>query len=586
MESTSESLTEAANVICLPILETKEKSIELQPHSHNSPTGVLEALSNKESNQEETESSFVIVSDSPRISSDEEVGMNGNESELDTSTNVALSSQEEEYRGSPPVNCEPASDPTSNELTMLVADPVDGDKQGPQQKEQQPRTEEQQQQIAAILNNIIDTMEPHHYSIATYKDSNRPLGLKLWELDQGGMLVMGIATGQSNSILAGATSHAFPMDGDVLIGINRDSCTSAKTTLMDVKKMVDQSDGKMLTLTFRRPDCKTTKKHQYQRKKNNPFLTEASVQRLTILNPTSASVSLDDITFVGEKKDPTIEETKNQQRDDDVTPLAAEGVVVEEPLQEEQPMLLQIESISSGSWLSKSTCLAHGQLILTIQDIPCFGMSPTEVKMLWQNELYKYPESLTITTYTMSQVTSRNRFRRALLGVGGSVLVGAGVVIMATPLHPLGHVMALGGGHVMTYGGLGVISSQVEGHREKILEESSSNEKRSLRDRWSSIRRRRQSNTSKDLESEASPSVIVSSNDELAGAHGSEVVVEQVSGEVREDVVKSTSFLQRARQSWRNHRSESSSMTSQSFDDLDDEIHQMEQTLAVHAVKK
>ncbi|KAG7358545.1 hypothetical protein IV203_015134 [Nitzschia inconspicua] len=149
-------------------LHSSEKSIVLQPHSHNSPTGV-EALSKEENNPEETESSFVIVSDSPRISSDEEE--NGNKSELDTSTNVALSSQEEEYRGFSPVNCEPASDSTSNELTMLVADPVDGDKQGPQQKEQQPTKEEQQQQqIAAILNNIIDTMEPHHYSIATYKD--------------------------------------------------------------------------------------------------------------------------------------------------------------------------------------------------------------------------------------------------------------------------------------------------------------------------------------------------------------------------------------------------------------------------------
>ncbi|KAG7358544.1 hypothetical protein IV203_015133 [Nitzschia inconspicua] len=91
--------------------------------------------------------------------------------------------------------------------------------------------------------------------------------------------------------------------------------------------------------------------------------------------------------------------------------------------------------------------------------------------------------------------------------------------------------MALGGGHVMTYGGLGVISSQVKGHREKILEEEwTSNEKRSLRDRWSSIRRRRQSNIAD--ESEASPSVIVSTNDELSGAHGKEVVVEQVSSDV------------------------------------------------------
>jgi hypothetical protein len=73
------------------------------------------------------------------------------------------------------------------------------------------------------------------------------------------MLVMSIADGQANSLFFNRTSstHTYLAEGDILIGVNDFSCTNAKTTLLDIERMVDQSNGKLLTLTFRRPDIKT-----------------------------------------------------------------------------------------------------------------------------------------------------------------------------------------------------------------------------------------------------------------------------------------------------------------------------------------
>jgi hypothetical protein len=453
---------------------------------------------------------------------------------------------------------------------------------------------EDQQQIASILHNILASVEPHHYSIATHKDPHRPLGLKLWELDQGGMLVMGIADGQANSIFVGtSTSDVYPVDGDVLIGVNDDSCTSAETTLLDVKRMVDQSDGKLLTLTFRRPTCKSIKKKkQLQQKQQQQKMmvdSEGTIQRLTVLNPRTVSLCWSDIKLVGESNTTSPSSDEQEDADDgdssngDKIPIAT----TDEEQQEEQGLLLQIKSIDPSSWLSKCTCLAEGQVILKIQDTPCFDMSPAEARSLLQEELNREPESFSITTYGLPQIRGRNGgLRRAFMGVGGSVLVGAGVAIMATPLHPLGHAVALGGGHVMTYGGMGVISSQLKGPKNKSSD-GTKGASRTFRDRWSSSIRRRQSveaqqsreDDAQQIESEESPS-IEACNDTMTSTVKANVSEDQNEGGIPTE--KSTSFLQRARLSWRRRRADSYLSSQQSsFDALEDEIKTMEKSLNV-----
>ena len=48
-------------------------------------------------------------------------------------------------------------------------------------------------------------------------------------------------------------------------------------------------------------------------------------------------------------------------------------------------------------------------------------------------------------------------WRRAAVGVGGGAMVGVGSILMVTPLHPVGHAMALGG--------VGVLGTEFEGPR-------------------------------------------------------------------------------------------------------------------------
>jgi hypothetical protein len=445
------------------------------------------------------------------------------------------------------------------------------------QKQITSTAEEQQQQIATILHNIMVSVEPHHYTIATHKDPDQPLGLKLWELDQGGMLVMGIADGQANSIFAGATSCVHPVDGDVLIGVNDDSCTSAKTTLMDVKRMVDRRNGQLLTLTFRRPTSKTTKiqQQQQQKKKKTAVDSDGTVQRLTVLNPSEAPLCWNEMEFVGEQNGTSSESEEEGEGNvgdinSDNTKLATQD--------EKEALILQIKSIDSSSWLSKCTCMAEGQVLLKIQDTPCFEMSPAEARSLLQEELNKDAESLTITTYTPPQISGRNGgLRKAFMGVGGSVLVGAGVAIMATPLHPLGHAMALGGGHVMTYGGMGVISSQLKGPKKK-QSDCSKGTSRTFRDRWSNIRRRQQGEGDEPIEIGDRPSM-EDGNDYTSSAV-EETRFEDPPSKVGVPAVKSASILQRARSSWRRRCADSSLSSQQApSDGLDDEIKKMEKTL-------
>jgi hypothetical protein len=63
-----------------------------------------------------------------------------------------------------------------------------------------------------------------------------------------GMLVMSIADGQTNSFFFRRTScvYPYPVEGDILICVNDLSWISAKTTLMDIERMIDKSNAKKL----------------------------------------------------------------------------------------------------------------------------------------------------------------------------------------------------------------------------------------------------------------------------------------------------------------------------------------------------
>jgi hypothetical protein len=59
-----------------------------------------------------------------------------------------------------------------------------------------------------------------------------------------------------------------------------------------------------------------------------------------------------------------------------------------------------------------------------------------------------------ITTCSIP-LTKMETIRKRAIAVGGGALVGTGAVLMVTPLHPIGHAMAIGG--------LGVLGTEFEG---------------------------------------------------------------------------------------------------------------------------
>ena len=74
-------------------------------------------------------------------------------------------------------------------------------------------------------------------------------------------------------------------------------------------------------------------------------------------------------------------------------------------------------------------------------------------------------------------------FRRSAVAAGGGTLVASGTILMATPLHPVGHAMALGG--------VGLLSTEFEAPK-KVLEST----KKKLDDMRQSFQQRRESSSS------------------------------------------------------------------------------------------
>jgi len=74
-------------------------------------------------------------------------------------------------------------------------------------------------------------------------------------------------------------------------------------------------------------------------------------------------------------------------------------------------------------------------------------------------------------------------FRRSAVAAGGGTLVASGTILMATPLHPVGHAMALGG--------VGLLSTEFEAPK-KVLEST----KKRIDDMRQSFQQRRESSSS------------------------------------------------------------------------------------------
>jgi hypothetical protein len=142
------------------------------------------------------------------------------------------------------------------------------------------------------------------------------------------------------------------------------------------------------------------------------------------------------------------------------------------------PFLLRMKSIPKNHWLGKQTKIKANDVILCADDIPCYNgeLSPRDLSAAWREALLTkviksnpIQDAITsssgkvsptpfvgISTCTIPPNRMQALRKHAIAATGGT-LVGTGAVLMATPFHPVGHAIAIGG--------LGVLGTEFEGPR-------------------------------------------------------------------------------------------------------------------------
>jgi len=143
-------------------------------------------------------------------------------------------------------------------------------------------------------------------------------------------------------------------------------------------------------------------------------------------------------------------------------------------------------SKSEGSWFRSSGCAIHeGDIVVGINEFVASRLSPQDATSFIHDILSSPKTShlsiMVIAAPRPTQSTRWGKIRKAAVAAGGGTLVASGAILMATPLHPLGHAMALGG--------VGILGTEYEAPRkamnsakERLSETRQSwNERRMLR---------------------------------------------------------------------------------------------------------
>ena len=124
--------------------------------------------------------------------------------------------------------------------------------------------------------------------------------------------------------------------------------------------------------------------------------------------------------------------------------------------------LLHIGSIPENHWLGKQSKIKSGDILLCADDTPCYNgeLAPGDLSLVWRTALMtkvlddkKGASYVGITVCTVPP-TRMESIRKTAVAATGGALVGTGAVLMVTPLHPIGHAMAIGG--------LGVLGTEFE----------------------------------------------------------------------------------------------------------------------------
>jgi hypothetical protein len=125
--------------------------------------------------------------------------------------------------------------------------------------------------------------------------------------------------------------------------------------------------------------------------------------------------------------------------------------------------LLCLSYLSSKGIMAKSKIrvVEPGDFIVAMGRMPCSILEPEEANLLFQDLIEHCEDCVSLLIVQASDSEKRwARIRRATVAVGGGTMVGVGSILMVTPLHPVGHAMAMGG--------VGVLGTEFEAPRRVI----------------------------------------------------------------------------------------------------------------------
>ena len=155
------------------------------------------------------------------------------------------------------------------------------------------------------------------------------------------------------------------------------------------------------------------------------------------------------------KKDDLLDAVEESNIDDDTAVGKSDidsvcfdiGIVFSQ--RDERLIIGSVRNISNG-WLNSPGCaIKEGDVVVGINEYITSTMSPTEARQIIHAIVTsRTTYQLSITTITGKLNTASTRWsvvRKSVVGAVGGTLAASGAVLMVTPLHPIGHVVALGG---------------------------------------------------------------------------------------------------------------------------------------------
>ena len=135
--------------------------------------------------------------------------------------------------------------------------------------------------------------------------------------------------------------------------------------------------------------------------------------------------------------------------------------------------LLTVREIVDEGWFASPACaVKEGDIVIGINEYICSALFPDDATVLLE-AVAAQSTQISITTLSLSKEVAKGKLaklRKAVVTAGGGSLVVCGSALMVTPLHPIGHAMAIGG--------VAALSTEYEAPK-RVLESAKSRLRRS-----------------------------------------------------------------------------------------------------------